>query len=147
MVADGDGAVAPAKEGVSGLAGRRYGGETAAMLLLAVMILVFAPISLAYNGLLANARPSMKNDFTSYYVAGLAVRQGMPEALYYPQPVGSLLAQASQQHPWIDLARPAGIDNPNYYLYPPLFSVMFAPVTLLPYKIAYVVWVDRKSVV
>jgi len=109
--------------------------------LLALMILCFAPVSFLYNGLAANATPSLKNDFTSYYVAGLAVRQGIPEALYYPQPVGSLLAQASQQRPWIDLARPAGIEHPNYYLYPPLFAVLFAPMTLLPYKMAYVVWV------
>jgi hypothetical protein len=107
---------------------------------LATLILVFAPISFAYNGWLSNAGPSLKNDFTSYYVAGLAVRHGQPEALYYPEPVGSLLAQASEQHPWIDLARPAGIQDPNYYLYPPLFAVLFAPMTLLPYKAAYLLW-------
>ena len=116
------------------------GGASAAALLLAVTILVFAPISFAYNGVFASARPPAKNDFTSYYVAGIAVREGMPEALYYPEPVGSLLAQASQQHPWIDLARSAGIENPNYYLYPPLFALLFAPVTLLPYGAAYVAW-------
>ncbi|HZI95023.1 MAG TPA: glycosyltransferase family 87 protein, partial [Patescibacteria group bacterium] len=122
------------------LLARRHGGEAAAGLLLAVTILVFAPTTFGLNGLLEGARPSTKNDFTSYYVAGLAVRQGMPEALYYPQPVGSLLAQASLQHPWIDLAQPAGIDNPNYYLYPPLFALLFAPLTLLPYKVAYLFW-------
>ena len=116
-------------------------GAAQPALLLAVTILVFAPVSFLYNGLAANATPSLKNDFTSYYVAGLAVRQGMPEALYYPEPVGSLLAQASAQHPWIDLARPAGIEQPNYYLYPPLFAILFAPMTLLPYKAAYVAWV------
>ena len=63
-----------------------------------------------------------------------------------PEPVGSLLAQASQQHPWIDLARPAGIENPNYYLYPPLFAILFAPMTLLPVKLAYVAWVGMGAV-
>ncbi len=115
--------------------------ESRAVRLLAVLVLMFVPLSFAYNGVLSNARPSVKNDFTSYYVAGLAVRAGMPDALYYPDPVGSLFAQASEQHPWIDLARPAGIEQPNYYLYPPLFAVLFAPLTLLPYKVAYVAWI------
>ena len=116
------------------------GGEAGAARILAVLILVFCPLSFAYNGLATNASPSLKNDFTSYYVAGLAVSASEPGALYYPEPVGSLLAQASLQHPWIDLARPAGIENPNYYLYPPLFAILFAPMTLLPYKVAYVAW-------
>ena len=120
---------------------RQASTSTAAWLLLATLILVFAPVSFAFNGVLSNARPSTKNDFTSYYVAGLALRKASPAALYYPEPVGSLLAQASNEHPWIDLARSAGIENPNYYLYPPLFAVLFAPLTLLPYEAAYLVWV------
>src|SRR4030095_6667635 len=107
-------------DGVSLFKGQGDGGEAGTARLLAVLILLFCPISFAYNGIVANAGPSLKNAFTSYYVAGLAVASSQPEALYYPQPAGSLLAQASQQHPWIDLAVPAGIEHPNHYLYPPL---------------------------
>src|SRR5262249_8535743 len=114
-------------------------------MLLAVTLLVFSPISFACNGLLSAVRPSAKNDFTAYYVAGLAVRQGMPEALYYPEPVGSLLAQASTQHPWIDLARSAWIDELTCYLSPPLSAVLSSPLTLLPYEAAYVAWLGLSA--
>ena len=108
--------------------------------LLAVILLVFVPLNFLYGAVLTHLGAPEKNDFTSYYVAAKALSEGEPGALYYPEPVGSLLAQASVQHPWIDIANRAGVANPNYYLYPPLFAVAFIPLAALPYKVAFAVW-------
>ncbi|HZE88121.1 MAG TPA: glycosyltransferase family 87 protein, partial [Verrucomicrobiae bacterium] len=108
--------------------------------LLAVVLLVFLPVNFLYGAVLTHLRPPDKNDFTSYYVAARVVESGRANDLYYPEPKGSLLAQASIEHPWIDVARSAGIDNPNYYLYPPLFAVAFVPLATLPYGVAFGAW-------
>ncbi len=108
--------------------------------MLAAALLVFLPVNFLYGAVLTKVGPPEKNDFTSYYVAAQVVRQGRPEALYYPEPVGSLLAQASVQHPWIDAAAASGVPNPNYYLYPPFFAVALLPLTLLSYPAAFAMW-------
>ncbi|MBI3449468.1 MAG: DUF2029 domain-containing protein [Acidobacteria bacterium] len=108
--------------------------------LLAVVLLVFLPLNFLYGAVLTHLHPPDKNDFTSYYVAARVVESGRAGDLYYPEPKGSLLAQASIEHPWIDVARSAGIDNPNYYLYPPLFAVAFVPLAALPYETAFAAW-------
>lgn len=107
---------------------------------------MFVPLNFLYGAALTRLQPPEKNDFTSYYVASQVVRQGMPEALYYPEPVGSLLAQASVQHPWIDVAVAAGVPNPNYYLYPPLFAVVMLPLAWLPYGTAFALWLAANVV-
>jgi len=101
---------------------------------------VFVAVNLAYGGILTKLDPPAKNDFTSYYVAAHVLARGEPGALYYPEPVGSLLAQASQQHPWIDVAHEAGLPDANYYLYPPLFALVVLPLAWVPYKAAFDLW-------
>jgi hypothetical protein len=108
--------------------------------LLAVMLLVFLAANFLYGAVLSRLEPPAKNDFTSYYVAAHVLAKGMAGALYYPEPVGSLLAQASVQHPWIDVAREAGVANPNYYLYPPLFAIAMLPLAFVPYGPAFALW-------
>lgn len=108
--------------------------------LLSVILLVFVAGNFLYGAVLSRIDPPEKNDFTSYYVAAQVLLRGMPEALYYPDPVGSLLAQASVQHPWIDVAVESGVSNPNYYLYPPLFAVAMLPLALVPYATAFAIW-------
>jgi alpha-1,2-mannosyltransferase len=108
--------------------------------LLATILLVFVTANFIYGAVLTRLDPPSKNDFTSYYVAAQTLRRGAPEALYYPEPVGSLLAQASEQHPWIDVARASGVENPNYYLYPPLFALAVLPLAWLSYPAAFSLW-------
>lgn len=108
--------------------------------LLALIVLIFVSANFLYGAVLTKIDPPSKNDFTSYYVAAHVLREGMPEALYYPEPVGSLLAQASTQHPWIDVAVASGVPNPNYYLYPPLFAVAVLPLAWLSYPAAFALW-------
>jgi len=114
--------------------------------LVAVVLLVFLPLNFLYGAVLTHVGPPDKNDFTSYYVAAQVVREGTPESLYYPDPVGSLLAQASVQHPWADIARAHGVENPNYYLYPPLFAVAFLPLAFLSYPAAFAIWLGLNVV-
>lgn len=118
----------------------RLGGAAASSGFLAAALVIFIGANFLYGAVLSRVHPPSKNDFTSYYVAGQVVKRGMAGALYYPDPVGSLLAQASVQHPWIDVARESGIDNPNYYLYPPLFAIAMLPLTWLSYPAAFAAW-------
>ncbi len=108
--------------------------------LLSLVLLVFVSANFLYGAVLSRIDPPEKNDFTAYYVAAQVLLRGMPEALYYPDPVGSLLAQASVQHPWIDVAVESGVANPNYYLYPPLFAVTMLPLAFVPYATAFAIW-------
>lgn len=116
------------------------GRDASAEDLLAAVLLVFVPLSFLYGAVLVRLDPPEKNDFTSYYVAAHVLKRGMPDALYYPEPVGSLLAQATIERPWADVARDAGVANPNYYLYPPLFAAAALPLAWLPYEAAFRVW-------
>ncbi len=116
------------------------GSGRAAALLLACVAATFAASHLLYHDVVERRAPPRFNDFTSYYVAGLAVRAGEPESLYPENPAGSLVGHAGQERRWSDLAARAGIEEPNYYLYPPLFAVLFAPLTLLSYPHAFAAW-------
>jgi alpha-1,2-mannosyltransferase len=117
-----------------------FGRRTSPQGFLAAALVLFVGANFLYGAVLSRIGAPSKNDFTSYYVAAQIVKRGMSDSLYYPEPVGSLLAQASVQHPWIDVARESGIDNPNYYLYPPLFAIAMLPLTLLSYPAAFAAW-------
>ena len=79
------------------------------------------------------------NDFKAYYTAALAVRTGQADRFLYSDPARMNLGLLPDQ-PWVDFATSAGVPHPSAYIYPPFFAVGLAPLTLLPYHAANLVW-------
>ncbi len=70
---------------------------------------------------------SLGGDFPVFYYAGAALNQGRD--VYQPGVLDRLLAQAGQA------------ESPLPFLYPPFFAALFRPLALLPYALAFVVWI------
>ncbi|HEY4979359.1 MAG TPA: glycosyltransferase family 87 protein [Candidatus Acidoferrum sp.] len=83
-------------------------------------------------------------DFSVYYLAGKATYGHANPELYYP-PDGSWrlnpqLRMVDPQTPWAEMGRAEGLTRVQYFLYPPLFSLLMEPFSRLSLASAYVVW-------
>lgn len=105
------------------------------------IILIHTIGQFAYMGLWRNlTAPDFDvNDFKAYYTSALAVRTGQAERFLYSDPARMNLGLLPDQ-PWVDFAVSAGVPHPSAYIYPPFFAVAMAPLTLLPYHAANLVW-------
>lgn len=72
-------------------------------------------------------------DFTVFYTAGTILRQGMRHQLYDPH------IQYQVQQVFTD-GPTESRRGPLPYIHPPLEAVVFLPLTLLPYRQAFVAW-------
>jgi hypothetical protein len=74
-------------------------------------------------------------DFAQYYVAGLALRHGEPDALYFTDMQTGLTTARFPESRFAELAREKGILDTSYYIYPPWVGLLYAPFTVLsPYR-------------
>lgn len=83
--------------------------------------------------------PIRGSDFSSYYTAGRLVLDGQADALYQVAPQDSILGDATDG-PWAGAGRSAGVPRQHYYIYPPFFAILFAPLSMLSYAAALEVW-------
>jgi alpha-1,2-mannosyltransferase len=97
--------------------------------LLAAYVLGFAYLALTANGLSdAQGRP-LGTDFSNIYAAGTYVREGKPEAVFDPA------RQYAREQAIF------GASTPFYgWHYPPFFLFVAAPLALLPYVPALLLW-------
>ena len=92
------------------------------------MLVIHALILWRFREMIARGDP----DFTTFYMAGKMARMGMGHELY------DLKAEWRVQQefaPGVSI-RQAALP----YMHPPLEALLFAPLTLLPYSHAFVVW-------
>jgi alpha-1,2-mannosyltransferase len=85
------------------------------------------------------ASPIRGTDFSSYYTAGLLVRDGEARSLYDVAPGDSILGDATGG-PWAEAGRRVGLERQHYYIYPPLFALLSLSLTFLPYARALDLW-------
>ena len=85
------------------------------------------------------ASPIRGTDFSSYYTAGTLVRTGHAADLYSVAPGDAILGDATAGA-WRAAGDAAGIARQHYYIYPPLFAVLFAPLSLLSFGAAMNLW-------
>ena len=97
------------------------------MLLIELAILVF--LALWQHGIITAEVSKTSSDFVSFYAAGKLALSGTP-ALAYDQAAHFLMEQnftvADAQY--------------QYFFYPPVFMLLFAPLALLPYFVAFYVF-------
>jgi hypothetical protein len=79
------------------------------------------------------------SDFSSYYTAGLLIRQGRVEDLYAVAEGDSILGDATSG-PWAEEGRAAGVPRQHYYIYPPAFALLFVPMTFAGFESALNLW-------
>jgi plastocyanin len=80
-------------------------------------------------------RPIPK-DFSQYLVAGRAVLRGEPEALYFANLEAGLQEREFPGSRWERLAAEAGVGETSFFLYPPWVAAAYAPLALLPPRVA-----------
>jgi len=85
------------------------------------------------------ASPIRGSDFSSYYAAGTLVREGRARDLYAVGTGDSILGEATAG-PWAALGSAAGVPTQHYYIYPPFFALLCAPLSLLPFASALNLW-------
>lgn len=88
-------------------------------------------------------RPTYQ-DFSLYYMAGVCARTGSWDALYPRVPANSteLDCDPALLKPELyELAREWDVDLSMPYIQPPWNALFFAPLTLLPYRVAHGVWI------
>jgi hypothetical protein len=85
------------------------------------------------------AGPIRGTDFSSYYTAGRLVLGGRGADLYAVAPGDAVLGDATSG-PWREAADAAGVPRQHYYIYPPLFAALAAPLAALPFRTALDVW-------
>jgi hypothetical protein len=83
-------------------------------------------------------------DFSVYYVAGKATDTHRYPELYYP-PAGSWRANPTGRFvdphtAWADIGRAQGRATIQYFIYPPLFSLLMVPLSRLSLASAYLAW-------
>ena len=117
------------------------GGLPATHLFILAVILIHTAGHFAYMGVWRNlTAPDFDvNDFKAYYTAATAVREGRAQTYLYSDPARLNLGLLPDQ-PWVDYAVSHGIPHPSAYIYPPFFAIILAPLTLLPYHAANLVW-------
>ena len=117
------------------------GDLSATHLFILAVILIHSAGHFAYMGVWRHlAAPDFDvNDFKAYYTAATAVREGQAETFLYSDPARLNLGLLPDQ-PWVEYAVSHGIPHPSAYIYPPFFAILLAPLTLLPYHAANLVW-------
>jgi alpha-1,2-mannosyltransferase len=98
-----------------------------ALLLAEVTVLVL--LALWQHGVLTNQPSATSSDFVSFYAAGKLALAGTP-ALAYDQAAHFLIEQRFSV---------AGAPY-QYFFYPPVLMLLFAPLALLPYYVAFYVF-------
>ncbi len=83
--------------------------------------------------------PIRGSDFSSYYTAGLLVRQGKAESLYAVAPGDTILGDATSG-PYREAGDAAGVTRQHYYIYPPLFALLAVPLSGLSFPAALDLW-------
>jgi hypothetical protein len=101
------------------------GGQ--ALLLIQLTILVL--LALWQHGVITERASNTSSDFVSFYAAGKLALAGTP-ALAYDQAAHFLAEQRFTE---------AGAPY-QYFFYPPVFLLLFAPLALLPYYLAFYVF-------
>lgn len=85
------------------------------------------------------ASPIRGSDFSSYYTAGLLIRNGQAADLYAVGRGDSILGDATAG-PWAEAGAAAGVPRQHYYIYPPFFALAFAPLSYLSFTAAMNLW-------
>lgn len=112
-------------------------GRNAVFLMMAVFAVCwFASMRLYWDVYESGIRGS---DFSSYYTAGLLVREGRSDALYDVAPGDSILGDATGG-PWAEAGAAAGVPRQHYYIYPPAFALLFVPLSLVSFPTAMNLW-------
>jgi hypothetical protein len=97
--------------------------------LLVPEVVIFTIVMLWALGVFGVSRPPVAADFPSFYAAGSLVLAGTPELAY------------DQLAHWAAEQAVGGENYPyNYFFYPPPFLLICAPLALLPYAMAFVVF-------
>lgn len=115
--------------------------ETATFVIAGMMCLAYAAL-LAYPWILTgrpwflspDGLPAVQ-DFLAYRVAGLLALEGRAEAAYEPAAFSQVLAVLTG-------------DRPNHWLgwpYPPFYILLVTPLGLLPYDVAWIVWLTATA--
>ncbi len=79
------------------------------------------------------------SDFSSYYTAGLLVREGNARDLYAVASGDSILGDATAG-PWAEAGARAGMARQHYYIYPPAFALACVPLTFMSFESAMNAW-------
>lgn len=79
------------------------------------------------------------SDLSSYYTAGLLLREGKADRLYDVAPGDSILGDATSG-PWAEAGRRAGVTRQHYYIYPPAFALVGVPLSFLDFETAMDSW-------
>jgi len=85
------------------------------------------------------ASPIRGSDFSSYYTAGLLVREGRAASLYDVAPGDTILGDATGG-PWAESGGASGIPRQHYFIYPPFFALLAVPLSLLSFPAALDLW-------
>lgn len=88
------------------------------------------------------------SDFAVYYVAGRVALGEGEGRLYYPDFAsksqesftGIYLQRLPDNVPWQRISQERGIGKTTPYIYPPFFSILLAPLSLLSFSQAFVLW-------
>jgi hypothetical protein len=83
--------------------------------------------------------PIRGSDLSSYYTAGRLVREGKAASLYAVAPGDSILGDATSG-PYREAGDAAGVTRQHYYIYPPLFALLFIPLGYLSFPAALDLW-------
>ncbi|HZI95022.1 MAG TPA: glycosyltransferase family 87 protein [Patescibacteria group bacterium] len=105
------------------------------------ILLIHTVGNFGYMGLWRNltAADFDVNDFKAYYTSATAVRTGQAGQFLYSDPARMNLGLLPDQ-PWVEFATSHGVPHPSAYIYPPFLAVALAPLTLLPYHEANLLW-------
>lgn len=101
---------------------RRFAGA-----LLFAQAVAAAVLVLGSAGVVTPNGGRLGGDFPAFYAAGLAVVRGETTTLYDPA------AQALLQRPWLGVG-----EGTILFPYPPVVAILYAPLALLPFKLAFV---------
>lgn len=83
--------------------------------------------------------PIAGSDLSSYYTAGYLVRTGAAAGLYAVHDSDTILGDATGG-PYRTAGDALGIGRQHYYIYPPFFALLCAPLSLLPFGTARLAW-------
>lgn len=83
--------------------------------------------------------PIAGSDLSSYYTAGVLVRAGQAAHLYDVAPADTILGDATAG-PWRETGDRLGIGRQHYYIYPPFFALLAAPLSLISFDAARWLW-------
>ena len=112
------------------------GGDWLIVLMAVYAIAWFALVRLPWDIVRS---PIAGSDLSSYYTAGYLVRTGEAEGLYDTAPGDTILGDATSGR-WREAGNALGIERQHYYIYPPFFAILVAPLSLLPFHAARLAW-------